>query len=343
MNVSMQLLLKLTSCKDLTQEEAYFLANHMLQNTLTYEQSLTALIALKTKGETSDELTGFSRALKRHSLKPSSCSTGFIDVCGTGGDQLKTFNISTAVALVLAGCGLKVAKHGNRSVSSLSGSADVLAYLGVPLDTTPESQGKTLDEHGISFLFAPTVHPLMQNVMPLRKALGMPTIFNLIGPLSNPLPLTYQVIGVYKESLMSSMVTSMRHLSIKRGAVITGYGGMDELSLEGPNKIMLLKNETVSELSLTASDYGIESAPNQALACSSVSESADILIAVLKGHPGPHLHIVLFNAAFALYVAEVVKTIEEGIEIAEEAIISGRAMAALNHLCKGEHRHEQTG
>lgn len=343
MKDSQTLILKLTQRLDLTQDEALSLADQILNDALSCEQTVAALVALKTKGETSDELAGFSMALKKHALSPLTTSTGFIDICGTGGDQLKTFNISTTVALVLAGCGLKVAKHGNRSVSSLTGSADVLALLGVQLDTTPLAQGLALDRHGMSFLFAPTVHPLMKAIMPLRKALGIPTIFNLIGPLSNPLPLTYQVIGVYKESLMTPMITCMKALGVKRGAVIFGHGGMDELSLEGPNQVMLLKDNALSAFPLAASDYGLEPAPNQVHICGGVEESATVLLGVLKGHEGPHRDIVLFNAAFALYVAEVVKTLDEGIEIAKAAITSGRALTVLDYLCKGESCREQAG
>jgi anthranilate phosphoribosyltransferase len=337
------LILKLTKNNNLSQEEAYALADDILKNTLSSEETVAALIALKTKGETSEELSGFSMALKKNALVPLTNSKDFIDVCGTGGDQLKTFNISTTVAFVLAACGLKVAKHGNRSVSSQSGSADVLAHLGMALNTSPETQGRALDQIGMSFLFAPAVHPLMKNVMPLRKALGIPTIFNLIGPLSNPLPLTYQVIGVYKEELMSPLINCMKSAGIKRGAVIFGCGGMDELSLEGTNDIMMLKGNTISKFTLQASDYGLVKVPNQVHACAGISESAASLVAVLKGHEGPHLDIVLFNAAFALYVAEVAKTIDEGIDIARDAITKGRALAVLNQLCEGENYYEQIG
>lgn len=329
------LLTKVTQKKNLSRQEAYYMAEEIIHLRLSNEMIAAVLIALKTKGETAQELSGFADVLKEHAIKPNTEATGLIDVCGTGGDRLKTFNISTTVAFVLAGCGLTVAKHGNRSVSSLSGSADVLAHLGLSLDKQPENLGKQLERIKISFLFAPACHPLLKGIMPLRKALGVPTIFNLIGPLSNPLPLSFQIIGVYSQAHLDPMIHCMKQLGIKGGAVIHGFGGLDELSLEGPNQVILLRDGTFSERVLDATEFGLDIASNHALACSSVDESAAMMIQALKGHAGPALDVVLFNAALALFVSNTVPSIEEGITLARKSIVEGNALTALNQLLEG--------
>lgn len=328
-------LLKLTARTALTEAEAFSCADAMLSGDLSEAQTAALLVALKSKGEVTDEISGFCLALKQHALKPSTGNTPLMDICGTGGDRLMSFNISTTVAFVLAGCGLKIAKHGNRSVSSLSGSADVLQHLGLNLYTSMETLSQQLAEIGLCFLFAPHVHPAMKQVMGVRKSLEIPTIFNLVGPLSNPLPLTHQIIGVYSEALLHPLAHCLKQLGIQRGAVVCGYGGMDELSLEGHNTVLMLQDNTLQKLTLHPDDVGLPAAPNTSHRCDSIGESAGKLLAVLKNKPGPNRDIVCFNAALALTVAGAAPDLKSGLAMAQKCLETGKALAVFEAMGQG--------
>ncbi len=255
-----------------------------------------------------------------------------MDNCGTGGDGSQSFNISTTAAFVLAGAGMKVAKHGNRSVSSKTGSADVLEALGVSLDATPEHLVEQLETNGIAFLFAQRMHPRVKQIMKVRRDLRIPTIFNLIGPLTNPVPLKTQLLGIYREDMLETMALTLHRLGRKRAIVLHGANGMDEASLAGTNQLVLLDEGELIRFSLHPEEVGLKTAPLEAIRGGSAQENATILLQVLGGEHGAYRDTVLLNAGIALFAANRAKTIEEGIALAADSIDSGRAMERLNQL-----------
>lgn len=324
--------------ENLTYEESCLLSSELMETKLNPTLVSALLIALKTKGETYEEVSGFAKGLKNNTIRLKSTRTHFYDIVGTGGDSSNTFNISTTSAFVLAGAGLNIAKHGNRSISSKCGSADVLNKLGINILSTPENIETQLNEIGLSFIYAPLAHPSMKNVMQVRKDLGIPTIFNIIGPLCNPLALEGQYIGVFSPNLVDIIANSMIQLGIKKGAVVYGAGGLDEASLAGDNKIAFIKNEKVEIKNINGSDYGLITADNEALKGDNARVNADILRDILLGKKGPKRDVVLLNSAIALYSFELADSIEEGIEIAAKSIDSGSSLSKLDELI---HRSNQ--
>jgi len=315
-------------------QKSFVIADKMLNGQMEKDEAKKVLVDLNQKGITEIEMTGFSKAMKYNSKKIDTKLKGITDTCGTGGDQLHTFNISTTTSFVLAGAGIPVAKHGNRSVSSLCGSADVLEALGVNLQSSSQRAVEILESVGIVFLFATEMHPKMKNVMPIRKSIKGPTIFNTIGPLSNPLELENQVIGVYKESLMEPMIQVMSDLGVQRPVVVYGYGGMDELSLEGENKIAIRKDNTTVFQTIEPSEYGLKWIMNSELKGGTAQVNAEIMQSVLKGEESVYKESVLLNAGFCLYQFKNLETVAEGIEMAREIIDSGKALSKLNALIK---------
>lgn len=259
-------------------------------------------------------------------------TTGFIDVCGTGGDCLGTFNISTAVAFVIAGAGAKVIKHGNRSVSSKSGSADVLEKLGVSIEMTEEELQKTLDKAGMVFLFAPYYHPSMSRIKEIRKTLGCPTIFNLLGPLVNPVTLDYQVIGVYDKEKCEIVAKSLLKLGIKEAMVVHGADGLDELSTTGENLIFHIKDGKIKKQHLSPEDVGLKRVEIRDLLGGNAKENAQIILNILNGDKGAKRDIVLLNSTAALVVSGIAKDFKDGILKAAESIDSGAALKVLETL-----------
>lgn len=323
---------RITQGKDLSFEEAYEVANAMMREGLDPLHASALLAGLKVKGETYEEISGFARGLKDHAVTIQPVSRYFYDIVGTGGDGANTFNISTTCAIVLAGAGLRVAKHGNRSISSRCGSADVLEALGVDFALTPEQIGLQLDAIGLTFIFAPLAHPAMRNIMPVRKGLGIPTIFNIIGPLVNPIDLEGQYIGVFDPDLVEPMAQSMVQLGIRNGLAIHGYGGLDELSLEGPNLIAFIKEGEIRHQTLDAVDLGLDRAPNATLTGGDAKENAEIVRAVLEGKPGPHRDVVLLNCAAALFAFGHVQSLADGLHMAAHSLDSGAAAEKLSQL-----------
>jgi anthranilate phosphoribosyltransferase len=289
------------------------------------------LVALRARGETVDEIAGAVRAM-RSKMRKIKAPAGAIDVVGTGGDAKGTYNISTAAAFVLAGAGVPVAKHGNRAVSSKSGAADVLEGLGLNLAMTPEQAEICLAEAGIAFLFAPTYHPAMRHAAPVRQGLKLRTIFNLLGPLSNPAGVKRQMIGVFSPIWLEPIAEAMRRLGAEHVWVVHGHDGLDELSTTGPSHVVELKHGEIRRFELSPSDAGLPVTDLNGLLCGAPADSAASILALLDGARGPFRDIVLLNSAAALIVAGRAQSLGEGVELAAASIDEGKAAQALARL-----------
>jgi anthranilate phosphoribosyltransferase len=290
------------------------------------------LAALAARGESPEEIAGAAEALLERAHSVPAVGGELLDVCGTGGDGSRSFNVSTCVAFVVAGTGVKVAKHGNRGVSSGCGSADVLEALGVRLDLPPEHSAHLLAVHGIAFLFAPHYHPAMRAVAQLRRELGVRTLFNLAGPLSNPARPARQVIGVSQARVMTAVAKAAVALGCKRVAVVHAADGMDEVSLSGPTRVLECDATGCRAYTIQPSDAGLESAPATAVRGGSPAQNAQMLEEILDGRQGPRTDIVVLNAALALTVAGAADGLREGLALARHSIESGAARAALRAL-----------
>lgn len=298
-------------------------------------QIAEVLLAMKARGETAEEMAGLADYIREAATFPET-TLPVLDVCGTGGDGANTFNISSTVAFVLAGLNIPVAKHGNRSVSSRSGSADVLESLNIPIVQSHEAMLADLERMNLSFLFAQHIHPVMKHVMPVRKRLATATIFNQIGPLTNPLKPKRQLIGVYHPSLIEKMATAMRHLGVERGMVVHGAGGLDEASLAGRNDVLFFNGDKVARYTVDPRDVGLMRAPLSALQGGTPAENAATLLAVLNGEQGSARDVVLLNAALALCTYGTVQTLREGVAAATASIDEGHAIRVLKQLQRTE-------
>lgn len=290
------------------------------------------LVALRMKGETVDEVVGFARAMRAAAAKitsPGIASLCLVDTCGTGGDGLHTFNISTVAAFVVAGAGVAVAKHGNRSISSRCGSADVLEALGARVDLPPEKIAGSIEEVGIGFLFAPAVHPAMKHAGPVRAELKMRTVFNMLGPLTNPAGARAQVMGVFEGRLARLLGEALQRLGVRRAFVVHGADGLDEISTSGPTLVVEATESGVTERTVLPADFGLPEAGFENLAGGDGGENAAILRAILRGETGPKRDIVLANASAALVAAGVAADFRTGVLRAEESIDSGAALKKL--------------
>ncbi|MFB3163157.1 anthranilate phosphoribosyltransferase [Neobacillus sp. 179-J 1A1 HS] len=290
------------------------------------------LMGLKSKGETVVEITGIVKGLKENTLPFRKRFPNVLDNCGTGGDGSSSFNISTTSAFVIAGAGIPVAKHGNRSISSKTGSADVLEYLGINLNLPAEVTEEILNELGIAFLFAPHVHPKLKKVMMVRRQLKIPTIFNFIGPLTNPIDLDYQLLGVYRRDLLPVFAEVLQNLGRKRAVVINGAGFMDEASLQGENHLTLLEDGVISSKCFVPEEVGLPQYDNSAIKGGDSKENAIILKNVLSGEKGACRDTVLLNAGIGIYTSGKAETISDGINMAREVIDSGAAYEKLHRL-----------
>jgi anthranilate phosphoribosyltransferase len=318
--------------EDLTQAEAEAAMMDIMTGNATQAQIGAYLIALRMKGETVDEITGSARAMRANVVPvPVKTLDTLYDTAGTGGDGKHTFNISTAAAFVIAGAGRKVAKHGNRAASSQCGSADVLSALGVNLDLTPEQVGQAIDEVGIGFLFAPKFHPAMKHVGGPRKEIGQRTIFNVLGPLTNPAGAEVQIIGVFDPDLTETMAQVLGELGSRAAFVVHGAGGMDELSTVGPNRVSHLKDGKVTTTTLDAEALGLPRGDMADLVGGTPEDNAKILRGVLSGSlNGTRKNAVLLNAAAAL--AAESGDFREGFALAKQALESGAALRKLDEL-----------
>ncbi|MBI5524241.1 MAG: anthranilate phosphoribosyltransferase [Desulfarculus sp.] len=319
----------------LGEEEMAAVMDQVMEGQATPAQIGALLIALRMKGETVEEIAGAARVM-RQKCKPVPCRCGLqevlVDTCGTGGDGAHTFNVSTTAAFVVAGAGARVAKHGNRSVSSRCGSADLMEALGIPLDLTPEQVGACVDEVGIGFLFAPLLHQAMRHAIGPRREIGLRTIFNLLGPLTNPAGATAQVLGVYDPALVTPLARVLGRLGCRQALVVHGPGGLDEISSTGPTQAAHLKDGQVSGLTITPEELGLRRAMPQELTGGDAAQNAGIALAVLAGEPGACRDTVLMNAGAALMVAGRAADLAEGLKQAAAAIDSGAALAKLDAL-----------
>lgn len=318
--------------RNLTAVEAETTMEIIMSGEATDTQIAGLLVALRTKGETVDEIAGFARAMQKKSIYVVTEEKTLIDVCGTGGDARGTFNISTTVAFVAAGAGLAVAKHGNRSVSSRCGSADVLEALGVHLDLNADEVGRCIDEIGIGFLYAPNLHPAMKHAVGPRREMGIRTVFNVLGPLTNPARAQVQLLGVYDPSLTERMAEVLRSLDCRSAFVVHGGGGLDELSTLGSNRVSRLADGRVESYDLDPTSFGLATAQLSDLEGGDATENAQILRDVLSGQTGPKRDIVLLNAAAILVAAERVEDLQEGLLLAAEIIDSSAAIERLDAL-----------
>lgn len=307
--------------------EAAFAA--ILDGTVADESIAPFLIALAERGETASEIAGAARAMRERMI-PITAPANAIDVCGTGGDGHHTLNVSTAVSLVVAACGVPVAKHGNRAASSKAGAADTLEALGLNLDRAVETAELTLNDLGICFLFAARHHPAMGRIMPIRKAIGRRTIFNLMGPLANPAGVRRQLVGIARPAYVPIYAEAIRRLGTEHSMVVSGDEGLDELSLAGGNELAEVKDNHVLMRRVSAADAGLPSAPVEALRGGDPAYNAAALRALLQGEHGPYRDAVLFSAAAALMVAGEAADWHSGVEEAAEAIDKGLANALLN-------------
>jgi anthranilate phosphoribosyltransferase len=323
---------KLMAQKNLTVEEMKQAVLHCFSPEANDAEIAAFLTALQIKGETADELTGLVEVIRSKSAFNASPLPNIMDNCGTGGDQSNSFNISTTAAFVIAGAGIPVAKHGNRSISSRAGSADVLEHLGVSLSFSREHMEETLSSNNISFLFAPHVHQGLKPFTKVRKNLGLPTIFNAIGPLTNPFDLDTQLIGVYRYDLLPLMAEALRKLKRKRAIVLHGAGGLDEASLSGENHLILLDQGRLTPFTLHPEEVGLPVYTNEQIRGGNAKENAAITKSVLKGKPGPYLDTVLLNAGIGLFAGGTAESILSGVDMAKESIASGHAMEKLENL-----------
>ena len=316
----------------LTRAQAAAAVDAMLDGGAPVTQIAALLVALRIKGETPDEIAGAAQALRGRAQRVEVPLDRLIDTCGTGGDASHTFNISTAAAFVAAAGGARVAKHGNRAVSSKCGSADVLTALGVEVELGPLDVAACIRECGIGFLFAPSHHAAMRHVAPVRKELGLRTLFNLLGPLANPAGARRQLLGVYAPQLVPVMARTLAELGCDRAFVVHGDGGLDEISTSGPTRVAEVRDGRVREFELSPEDVGLPRAPLEALRGGDAAQNAALLQGVLRGEPGARRTAVLINAGAAIAAAGVCETIADGVGLARAAIDSGAALQRLAQL-----------
>jgi anthranilate phosphoribosyltransferase len=320
----------------LTRVEASECAKIMARPEAVDSQVGAMLSALRSKGETVEEILGFIDFIKSNSVQIPHDYSNAIDVCGTGGDGLSTFNISTAVSFIVAASGVKVAKHGNKAVSSQSGSFDVLEALGLKFESDPLKIAKNLEKFNLAFIFAPAFHPVLKNVSRIRKELGVFTIFNLLGPLLNPANTKRQIIGVYHSKELEKLAEVALKLGLNEVMVIHGQDGLDEISLSGPTDIFHLKNKKIERLCIKPSDFGLQPAPLSEIQGGTASENAKIILRIFKGELGPRRDILLMNAAAGLVVSGLAPNFKEGFLKASHTLDSRDALNLLEKMVLGE-------
>ena len=321
-------LTRVLSGESLSETESEAAVTTIMDGAASPVQIAAFLTALKVRGETSDELTGAAKAMRRKVAAVPHVHECVVDTCGTGGDGAQTFNISTAAAFVVAAAELKVAKHGNRAVSSSVGSADVLEALGASLDLGPEAVGRCLDEVGIGFMFAPRHHGALKHAAPVRRELGVRTMFNLLGPMTNPAGATHQLMGIFDGRRLMQVAEVLGRLGVSRALVVHGPGGLDELGLDGPTEAVLLDGERATAMTLDP-DGLVDAAPVSALVGGNAAQNAAMVRAALSGDAGPPRDVVALNAGAALWVAEAATSLADGVALARDVIAKGLAKERL--------------
>lgn len=320
--------------KDLTQEEAFDVATEIMSGKTTDAQIAAFLVSLRLKGETIDEITGFARAMREKATRIICDSECLVDTCGTGGDRSGTFNVSTLSGFVAAGAGCRIAKHGNRSVSSRCGSADLFVELGIKIDISPKIISRCIDENGIGFLFAPRLHEAMKYAINPRREIGIRTIFNILGPLTNPADAKRQLLGVFHEGFTESLANVLEKLGSEHVLVVHGEDGLDEITLTGKTKVSELFRGKISNYTLDPEEFGLRRVKPEEIKGGEPAVNAKIALDILRGRKGPPRDLVLLNAGAVIYVSGKASSIGEGIELAEESIDSGRAFGKLEVLRK---------
>jgi len=334
----------------LSRQEAHDVLAEILSGKATDSQIAALLVALHMKGETVEEIVGFAEAIRAvaPSFSQGEDSTldvsgtereALVDTCGTGGDASDTFNISTASALTIAGAGVRVAKHGNRGITSKCGSADVMEALGVNINLPPSRMAECLKEVGIAFLFAPSMHSAMKYVQPARRELRLRTVFNLLGPLTNPANASAQVVGVYSDDLVEKLAEALSMLGLRRALVVHGSDGLDEVTITGPTRVAEVRDAQIHTYEVTPEEFGLARAPMEAIFGGDASDNAAIIGEVLAGEKSAHRDIVLMNAAAALVAAGRADHLRDALPVAVESIDSGAAKAKLHALADFTHRH----
>ncbi|NLE65144.1 MAG: anthranilate phosphoribosyltransferase [Elusimicrobia bacterium] len=335
------LIAKIQRKEDLSTDEIQTVMTRIMDGKADEADMRDFLLAMTEKEPSVDEIVGAAEIMRRFVIPVQTRHDRIFDIVGTGGDYKHTFNISTCAAFVIAGAGVAVAKHGNNSVSSLCGSADVLEALGVRLDIPLEKISACLDEVGLAFLFAKRHHPGMRHVAPVRKALGIKTIFNILGPLTNPAGATHQLLGVYDRHLLEQMAEVLRRLGSRRAIVVHGADGMDEISLADKTFVSEFNGEKLRSYEIIPEEFGLRRAFDQDIKGGDKTVNAGFLLEVLRGAKGPKRNIVLLNAGFALYAADAVKSPEDGIALAAAVINDGRALRILEKLKDFTSRDQQ--
>ena len=319
--------------ESLSREQAQLAMNAIIDHDIKTEDLESFLLRLKEKGESIEEISGFVDALKSRAKTLQASQTIVMDVCGTGGDGSGSFNISTTVALLLAAQGVAIAKHGNRSVSSRSGSFDVLQALDIAFHSDAEQARKSLDETNIAFLFAPDYHPAFAKLATVRRKLGVRTVINLLGPILNPVRnLRHQLMGIYDGSKIEQIAAVLQAQGVTRAMVVHGHGGVDEISLSGPTQVAYLHDGVVERIEIKPGDVGFAIADADALRGGSAAENAQIILDIFAGEMGPRRNVVLLNAAAALVVSEEARDLSHGVEVAAHTIDSGNATRHLHIL-----------
>lgn len=325
---------KIVQKNNLNEEEMSLMLTEILSGNTTDAQIGAFMAALATKGETFEEVAGAARAMRRKAVRIQTSATTVVDTCGTGGDGLNTFNISTTTAFVVAGCDVIVAKHGNRSVSSKCGSADVLEKLGIKLDTAPEIVEEAVREVGIGFLFAPLYHSAMRFAINARKEVGLRSIFNMLGPLTNPAAANCQLLGVYAPELTEMFANALRILGTKRAFIVHGHDGLDEISICAPTRVSELNDGMIKTYDITPEQFFGKTADQEDMAGGTPDENAEITKNILNGEKGPKRDVVVLNASAALVAAGKADDFNAGIKLAESAIDTGKAMEKLKALAE---------
>jgi len=339
-----EFLSRLESGGDLSRDEAEGIMEELLEGRLAHTEIVSLLTTLRAKGETVEELVGFARAMRSRAYRAhggnrdeQGARAPLVDTCGTGGDGGGTFNVSTAAALVVAGAGVRVAKHGNRSFSSRSGSADVLEALGLNLSAPPERAMESIERVGIGFLFAPVMHTAMKHAMAARREAGGRTVFNLLGPLTNPAGANAQVIGVPAPALVGKLGHALAELDVQRAFVVHGIDGIDEVSLSAETEVADVRPHSVQRYRISPVDFGVAPAQREGLAGGDAAENAEMIRRILEGERGPRRDFVRVNAAVALVAAGRAVDFAEGARLAAEAIDSGAARAKLQTMVAFSH------
>ncbi len=317
---------------DLNEVEMSQVMMEIFSGNVTDAQIGALMAALATKGETFEELAGAAKAMRRKARRIQASATTVVDTCGTGGDGAQTFNISTTTAFVVAGCGVTVAKHGNRSISSRCGSADLLEALGVNLDTDPEIVEEAVQTIGIGFLFAPLYHSAMRFAARARKEVGLRSIFNMLGPLTNPAAANCQILGVYARELTEMFAQALKLLGSKRAFVVHGHDGLDEISVCAATRVSELNDGQIRTYDIHPEHFFGGTAEPKDLKGGDPEVNAEITLSILKGEKGPCRNVILLNSAAALVAADVAKDLENGVEISKDAIDKGAALEKLNEL-----------